>query len=428
MDATHLDKMIEWLDNERRKDRARIVQLEEQLKAQNDLIETITRRVGSVETDSSGLRTQFMPLSRDAELIDQFRAEINSAFEGADARRVAAETVLERRQELALQAVLRPFRDMIDKVEKLERSTDEFAVFREERERQASAIASLKEMMDALRKGNEEPDRRLTLLEEQRRQDLRRLSDTQSEITEVERQIDSLKPMIELAEQHATRNERLIIDMQNGERERRDNMQAFVDQQTLTAQQRESRIAELTRMFGQYDENMKRNFEKFETWSETYRQMKSVLDDFNRLGERLERRISEVAETQRFSEERFRQEWDGWKDEDNKRWRQLTTSQNDAWSLHDREFDQFRARFGEAIAQFSPIMESIDRLWKLERAQADLFRDRYQEIIAEYDQPIERSRNSTGVMPIVAANGNGGTNGSASTNGTGTNGSSARGY
>jgi hypothetical protein len=42
---------------------------------------------------------------------------------------------------------------------------------------------------------------------------------------------------------------------------------------------------------------MRRNLERFESWSETYRQMKKVIEDFERIGDRLERRINEVAET-----------------------------------------------------------------------------------------------------------------------------------
>jgi hypothetical protein len=39
--------------------------------------------------------------------------------------------------------------------------------------------------------------------------------------------------------------------------------------------------------------------ERFENWSEAYRQMKKLIEDFERMGDRLERRINEVAEMQR---------------------------------------------------------------------------------------------------------------------------------
>ena len=136
---------------------------------------------------------------------------------------------------------------------------------------------------------------------------------------------------------------------------------------------------------------MRRNLERFETWSETYRQMKKVLEDFERVGERLERRINEVAETQRLSEERFRQEWNSWNADDQKRWKQFTLTNDEAWRLHDKEYEQFRLKFNDSVAQLPPIVEQIDRLWHVNRAQAQLYREHYQAILIEYDQPSEKA-------------------------------------
>jgi len=169
-------------------------------------------------------------------------------------------------------------------------------------------------------------------------------------------------------------------------------MQQFVEQQTLTIQQRDQRIDEITHSFGQYDEDMRRAFERFETWSEAYRQMKKIIEDFDRIGERLERRINEVAETQRLSEERFRQEWNSWIADDQKRWKQFTLTNDESWRLHDKDFDQFRVRFNEIVEQFPPIYDSLERLWQLEQAQAAIFRDRFMALVDEYSQPSQKAQ------------------------------------
>src|SRR5262249_9455221 len=237
----------------------------------------------------------------------------------------------------------------------------------------------------------EEPDRRIAFLEEQRRQDARRMSETQSELPDIQKQIDSLKPKLDLIEDLGLRNEKKILEIQTGDRDRREQIQQFIDQQILFVQQRDQKIDELTRTFGQYDESMRRNLERFETWSETYRQMRKVIEDFERIGDRLERRINEVAEMQRLSEERFRQEWDSWNADDQKRWKQFTLTNDDAWRSHDKTFEQFRASVNELAAKFDPISESLERLWKLQRAQADLFKDHYQSLLAEHDQMGDKS-------------------------------------
>lgn len=387
MDATQITRMIEWLDEERRRDKARIAKMEERVVSQQDVIDAMTRRVNGLEGENAQLRSQFMPATRDIELVEQIRLEINQASENVDARRVSAEREAERRAELARDNLLRPVRELGDRMEKLERTLEEVNAARVERDRFAAAITALQQRVEDVAKRFEEPDRRLAFLEEQRRQDSRRISETQTELPEIQKQIDNLSPKLNLLESLALRNEKLILDVQNAERERRESVQQFVDQQTLAQQQRDSRFEELSRSYSQYDEQMRRNFERFETWAEVYRQMKKVVEDFERIGERLERRINEVAEMQRLSEERFRTEWSAWATDDQKRWKQFTLTNDEQWNLHDRDFDQFKQRFSELAGQITPLFDHVDRLWKFNRAQVEMYRDRLQSTLTEYDQP-----------------------------------------
>ena len=409
MEVNQIARMIEWLDEERRRDKARIAKLEERLVQQQETIDILTRQHNSVEGDVVQLRSQFIPVGRDAELVEQIRTEINQAVESVEGRRVSAEREAERRAELSRDNMLRPVREVSDRLEKLERAHEEISTARVERDRFAAALAALQQRVEDITKKFEEPERRLTFLEEQRRQDARRLSEVQAELPELQKNIDGLKPKIDLIEALALRNEKLILDVNNNERERKDFIQQFIDQQTLTIQQRDQRMEELARSFGQYDESMRRNMERFETWSEVYRQMKKVIEDFDRIGERLERRINEVAEMQRLSEERFRNEWASWSGDDQKRWKQFTLTNDENWHLHDRDYELFRAKFNEVVGQFAPITESLERLWKLQRAQADMFRDRFQTLLNEHDQPSDqqRARSTTTVPSVTTTNGNG---------------------
>ncbi len=273
---------------------------------------------------------------------------------------------------------------------------------RAEQDRLAGAIPVLQQRAEDLSKKLEEPDRRLAFLEEQRRADSRRLSELQSELPEIQKQIDGIRPKLELLEDMALRNEKRILEVQGGERERREQIQQFIDQQTLIIQQRDQQLAELGKRIGVYDEDMRRYIERFETWSETYRQMKKIVEDFERIGDRLERRINEVAEMQRLSEDRFRQEWNAWTADDQKRWKQFTLTNDEAWRSHDKEFEQYTRRLEDLAGQIPPLYENIQRLWALERAQADLYRDRYQAILAQYDSQAGSSATAgNGGAPAV---------------------------
>src|SRR5690606_42104748 len=96
---------------------------------------------------------------------------------------------------------------------------------------------------------------------------------------------------------------------------------------------------------------MKRYMERFESWTETHRQMRKIVEDFERIAERLGRRINEVAEMQRLSEERFRQEWNDWVADDQKRWKQFTVTNDEAWRNENKQLEALRQRVEEEIGR-----------------------------------------------------------------------------
>ncbi|NDJ62348.1 MAG: hypothetical protein GYB67_14570 [Chloroflexi bacterium] len=406
MDINQAARMIEWLDEERRRDKAMIATLEERLAQQQDLMDTLQRRLNSIESDQATLAGQVVPNGRDAEVAEQLRKEMHQLIENIESKRLIAEREAERRFDLARETMNRPVRDLSEKMGKLERQTTELPAINVEKDRIAGTVANLQQRVDDLFKRFEEPDRRLAFLEEQRRQDARRIAELESELPEMRKQIDGIKPKISLIEDLSLRNERKIQDVQSGDRDRREQIQQFIDQQNLMLQQRDKQVEDLVERFSEHDNKMQRNVERFESWAEAYREMKKIIDDFERIGDRLERRINEVAEMQRLSEERFRQEWNDWRSDDQKRWKQFTLSNDEIWRLHDQEFERFIKAVTEIEKRFPPLEDGLKRLWGLERERAQLYRERYQALLLEFDKG-EGNTSAPATAGAGSTNGNG---------------------
>ncbi len=385
MEINQIASMIEWLDEERRRDKALIATLEERLSQQTDTVDSMQRRVNSVESDQAVMKQEVMPAARERDILEQMRQEAEQMLENAEARRLTAEREAERRIELQRENFQRAVREVADKAERLERQLANIGDLQSEGDRLANAMRLLNQEIDDLSKKMESPDRRLTFLEEQRRTDARRLAEIETELPEYKKSVDGIQPKLTLIEELAVRNERRLQDVSNVDRERRDQIQQFIDQQQLMVQQRDQQLQELSKRFGIHDDELQKNIERFEVWAQAYREMKRIIDDFNRIGDRLERRISEASEMQRLSEERFREEWNDWRDEDQKRWKQLTLSSDEVWRNHDREFEVFIKRMDEVETVLPGLQSHIDRLWLLERARAELYRERYQAMLHEYD-------------------------------------------
>jgi len=385
MEINQIASMIEWLDEERRRDKALIATLEERVALQSDSVDTMQRRVNTVESDQAMIKHEVLPANREHDIIEQVRQDMEQMLENAEARRLTAEREAERRLELQRENIQRAVAELGEKADRLERQLTNISDVQTEGDRLTNAMRLLNQEVDDLTKKLEGPDRRLSFLEEQRRTDARRLAELETEMPEFKRSVDSQQPKLALLEDLAVRNERRIQDYNNLDRERRDQIQQFIDQQQLMVQQRDQQLAELTKRFGVHDEELQKNIERFEVWAQAYREMKRIVDDFNRIGDRLERRIGESSEMQRLSEERFREEWNDWRDEDQKRWKQLTLSSDEVWRNHDREFSNFIKRIDDVEGALPGLRSNLERLWRLERARAELYRERYQAMLHEYD-------------------------------------------
>ena len=404
MDTNQLAQMIEWLDEERRKDKTTIATLEERIARQNEQIDGLQARFRGLESDQAVL-SEVGTGGLDNQNIEALRQEIRQVVEQAEVRRLTAEREMERRAEIDRDNLTRTVRELNERVSRYERQASDISELRSERDRLHDLVGTLQQRIDDLNKRMEEPDRRLAFLEEQRRQDTRRISGAETELPEIKKQFDIVRPKLSLIEELAIRNERKLQEMGNSERERREQIQQFIEQQNLVLQQRNQQMDELSTRFNEQEVDMKANLERFESWAQAYREMKRIIDDFERIGDRLERRINEVAEMQRLSEERFRQEWNDWREDDQKRWKQFTLSNDEVWRNHDKDFEQFLKRFDQLSEGLPSLQESVQRLWELERQRAQLYRERYQNMLSEYDQQVSSSEFGT-PPPPNGTNGN----------------------
>ncbi len=82
MDVNQAARMIEWLDEERRRDKATIATLQERLAQQQETVETLNKRLNSIESDQTVLRGEVSATGRDTEMIDQLRREMQQMIEG----------------------------------------------------------------------------------------------------------------------------------------------------------------------------------------------------------------------------------------------------------------------------------------------------------------------------------------------------------
>ncbi len=96
MDLAQAARMIEWLDEERRRDRGMIALLEERIAQQSELMTQLVRRLDGLEGEQSSMRTTFIPTTREGEITEQLRTEFQQILEGVESKRLMTEREAER--------------------------------------------------------------------------------------------------------------------------------------------------------------------------------------------------------------------------------------------------------------------------------------------------------------------------------------------
>jgi mevalonate kinase len=107
---------------------------------------------------------------------------------------------------------------------------------------------------------------------------------------------------------------------------------------------------------------------------DTLRAAKKAQETYNELNTKLERRINEVTEMQRLTEDRLRQEWVTFKADDQKRWTGYTLSQ-------DEGVKDVRRVMSKIEERISPLNESIQTLQDQMHQTADATEQQLQELM-----------------------------------------------
>ncbi len=410
MDINQTARMIEWLDEERRRDKASIALLEERLARQQDGLDALQTRLNGVESEHSTLRNSHPGANREGEIVEGLRAELLQRLEASETRHKREEADVGHRADLLREQLERPLRELGGKVAELERKQTGLPSIQIESDRVSGTIHELGQRVDDLYRRLEDPDRRLAMLEEQRRQDSRSFAVTIAELPELQKQIDNGRSKLELLENLILRTEGQLRGIETSELERRELIQAFIDSQGLNAQQREQQIEAYSARFTDYDSTMERFTRRFETWAEVFREMKALVERFERSQDRLELRFNELVEVQRISEERLRQDWERLSNEDQRRRKQFTLANDEVWRSHDREFERFVKTIDELHERFPPIEDALERIWNLERERVRRYHEHDLLLLQEYDRDQDHDFLSSGDDELP------GTNGAASEN------------
>jgi len=329
MDFEQIVKRLQWLDEEHRKDKAAIIELEERIALYEGNLDTIAQQVKPLEKQIAGLTPNSARIDQFEAIIARQREEWKEALDELDKRYQKREKdMLAQRQK-----DLEPF---YKEIEGLKKSLTEIAPIKRELKSHTTTenrlqveIDKLKPPIEEAKRAAEDATRVQRVFDENRKQDMKRIADLQGEITAIRKRIDEVRVKADSGVDTVRHVENRFKELLVSEAERKAQQAEFIEKQSVAHLDRERIYKEWNASHADFEKQVEKLESQSLALEDTLRSAKRAQETYNELNTKLERRINEVTEMQRLAEDRLRQEWVTFRADDQKRWTGYTLSQDE---------------------------------------------------------------------------------------------------
>jgi chromosome segregation ATPase len=360
MDLDQLAKRMEWLEDERRKDKMIIQTLEERLATFEREIPGLVQKSKELGSEVTRLSAMLAKFDQIDSSLAQVRVDLSRSIDSAEKGRVERERELEKARQADLEVVNKAISEIRRGLDPIPEFKKMLQARMEEDFRLGRLIEDVNQKSVEYRRSDDEYRRSLKLVEDASRQEAKRLTDIQGEVAAVRKRQDEQRGKMDLLSDSVRKTEMRINENQSAESERRQMVAAFVDKQNMSALERDRIWKEWQGRFEMIERQSMGLDAQVQTIEATNRSIKRSQEAFDEITQRFERRINEITEMQRLTEDRFRQEWVAFKADDQKRWTNYSLVQEEGLREQSRQLE----RYNERMVTLEDVSQELQDLFQ----------------------------------------------------------------
>lgn len=392
MDLDQLQKRIQWIEDDRRKEKDSIALLDSRLLAMEGGISAMSQQIKDLSGELTRLSAVVTRMDQYDQSMLQTRLEAKKAVEelDKDLKQRLEETDKVRRVEVkSIESSVADIRKELEVIPKLDKGIQARI---EDDTRLRRLIDEQRDRIEAVRLEEEEYTRTYRLLEDGRRQDSKRIVDLQGEVTALRKRADDQRGQTELLNTNLRKVDTRLNELVTVEAERRDVMASFLDKQALTQVERDRIWKEWQIRFENIEKqavDVESQLLVLDTTHKEAKRAQSVLED---LTQRIERRINEITEIQRLAEDRFRQEWVTFKADDQKRWTNYTLTQEEQRNEATRQYDNLAEKATHLEDELQEVQDMLEQANEQAEKRLQSLLAMAHDWVAAYERSLGRTR------------------------------------
>jgi chromosome segregation ATPase len=376
-----LEKKVQWLDDERRKDKSDLASLLNQIKSL--ISENSSLRESIKETDEriSELTLKLSSFDKYDTRIERAQTDLTKKIKESEEKSDSVSAEQSKRFKFELENVNKVVTNLVPLSSSITDVQTELKSHQVEFTRLTRAIEEVKDKVTSVGRFDEDYKRSLRLIEETTRQDAKRISDLQGEVIAQRKRLEENRSRMDLIGDNFRPLENRINELQNLDKERREAQSAFFDRINLQVIERDKVFKEWNERFIKI-ENINTDLDSqmatLENTNKLVNKSVTALDDVT---QRFDRRINEISEINRLNDERFRQEWTSFKVDDQKRWTNYVLGQEEQHREINRELEKYQPQIYELETAIQVVQDSLEQI-----SQESV--KRFQSILRTYQESI----------------------------------------
>lgn len=375
MDTEQLQKRIQWVEEDRRKEKDALALLENKLVSLEGSLTASLQQGKTLSSELTRLSAIITRMDQYDQALLNTRLESKQALDELDKALKLRIDESEKIQKVQFKSFDGNFTDLHKQIEVIPRLDKNIQARIDIEIGIRRTLDELREKIEAVRVEEEEYTRTIRLLEDGRRQDAKKIVDLQGEVNALRKRMDDQRGQNEVINTNLKKLEIRLNELITVENERRDMMTNFINKQTVTQVERDRTWKDWQSRFDSIEKQGVDIESQLVSLDTTHREVKRIQVNLEDLIQRVERRINEITEIQRLSEDRFRQEWVTFKADDQKRWTNYTLTQEEQRSEAARQYDKL-------AEQTTHLEDELQEVKDLLQQSNEMLEKRLQSILA----------------------------------------------
>ncbi|HDN04710.1 MAG TPA: hypothetical protein ENF27_02080 [Chloroflexi bacterium] len=392
MDNEQLEKRIKWLDDERRKDKSIISDLENRLFNLEEKLNAVEKKTREYDSDLTRLRNS---VSR----VDDFEADLgvlrmDRKKELKDQEKLTKSWIADAKKDLRaqLRGLETQQKKLLEDIKKIKDLEKDMSTRVEEETRFNASLREMENAFDDIQKDYKEYQRDSKSAKQDRQKEIKRISDIQAEQSALRKRVDEVRGLLDLVSSDYQKIKSRIQEVESTRRDLKKEQEIFLEQTNLKLTERETTWKNWMTRFESIEKQTQDMDEQMTKLDTTHRGIKRMQDELKDLSSLLDRRVNEITEMQRLADEKFRAEWTTFTADDQKRWTNYTFSQKEQTKLLERQYKEGEDRISVLEDGLQDIEDQMAQVSKYTESQLQGLLGLMREWAGDFEQIMDGFR------------------------------------